>query len=174
MATQNSANQQFANNADGFTLGGGTTVRSLTVTSGSPTITGGSNTLTLAGNLTTSGAYALTLTLTGTTNVTLPTTGTLEAVKKAIRNDTTGTISLGSSDVICIADATSGTITYNLPAAASSTGQRLYIKKTDSSANGVTIQANGAETIDGNNQKVINTANQCLTVACDGTAWYII
>jgi hypothetical protein len=34
-------------------------------------------TITLGGNLTTSGAYACTLTLTGTTNVTLPTSGTL-------------------------------------------------------------------------------------------------
>jgi len=34
-------------------------------------------TITLGGNLTTSGAYAATLTLTNTTNVTLPTTGTL-------------------------------------------------------------------------------------------------
>jgi hypothetical protein len=34
-------------------------------------------TITLGGNLTTSGAYACTLTLTGATNVTLPTSGTL-------------------------------------------------------------------------------------------------
>lgn len=34
-------------------------------------------TITLAGNFTTSGAYACTLTLTGATNVTLPTSGTL-------------------------------------------------------------------------------------------------
>lgn len=37
----------------------------------------GSNTITLAGSLTTSGAHPLHLTLTGTTNVTLPTSGTL-------------------------------------------------------------------------------------------------
>lgn len=34
-------------------------------------------TITLGGNLTTSGAYACTLTLSGATNVTLPTSGTL-------------------------------------------------------------------------------------------------
>jgi hypothetical protein len=48
----------------------------------SPTIGGtgvnnGSAYLTLAGNLTTSGAYATTITVTGATNVTLPTSGTL-------------------------------------------------------------------------------------------------
>jgi hypothetical protein len=40
-------------------------------------VNNGSSTITLGGNLTTSGAFALTLTQTGTTNVTLPTTGTL-------------------------------------------------------------------------------------------------
>ena len=40
----------------------------------------GSNTITLGNNLTTSGNFALTLTQTGTTNVTLPTSGTLSTL----------------------------------------------------------------------------------------------
>lgn len=48
MATNNSQNSQYANNADGFTLGGGTTTRSLTLTGGNVTVTGsGSNTYTM-------------------------------------------------------------------------------------------------------------------------------
>lgn len=48
MTTNNSQNSQYANNADGFTLGGGTTTRSLTVTGGNVTVTGaGSNTYTM-------------------------------------------------------------------------------------------------------------------------------
>lgn len=48
MATNNSQNSQFANNADGYTLGGGTTARNLTVTGGNVTLTGaGSNTYTM-------------------------------------------------------------------------------------------------------------------------------
>lgn len=48
MATNNSQNSQFANNADGYTLGGGTTPRNLTVTGGNVTLTGaGSNTYTM-------------------------------------------------------------------------------------------------------------------------------
>jgi len=48
MSTNNSQNSQYANNADGFTLGGGTTTRSLTVTGGNVTVTGaGSNTYTM-------------------------------------------------------------------------------------------------------------------------------
>ncbi len=49
----------------------------LTGTNGGTGINNGSNTITLGGDLTTSGANALTLTTTGATNVTLPTTGTL-------------------------------------------------------------------------------------------------
>src|ERR1043165_1680180 len=48
MATNNSQNSQFANNADGYTLGGGTTSRNLTVTGGNMTLTGaGSKTYTI-------------------------------------------------------------------------------------------------------------------------------
>jgi hypothetical protein len=54
----------------------------------SPTIGGtgvnnGSAYLTLAGNLTTSGAYAVTITTTGATSVTLPTSGTLATTSQA-------------------------------------------------------------------------------------------
>ena len=41
------------------------------------TQSGTGKTITLAGDFTTSGAYACTLTLTGATNVTLPTSGTI-------------------------------------------------------------------------------------------------
>lgn len=48
MATNNSANQDFTNNSDGFVLGGGTTERKLTVTGGNVTLTGsGTNVYTL-------------------------------------------------------------------------------------------------------------------------------
>ena len=46
-------------------------------TYGGTGVNNGSNTITLGGNLVTSGSFATTLTATGTTSVTLPTTGTL-------------------------------------------------------------------------------------------------
>jgi hypothetical protein len=46
-------------------------------TYGGTGVNNGSNTITLGGNLTTSGAFATTLTVTAVTNVTLPTSGTL-------------------------------------------------------------------------------------------------
>lgn len=47
MATQNSANQDYVNNSDGFSLGGGTTERKLVLTGANVTLTGaGTNTYT--------------------------------------------------------------------------------------------------------------------------------
>jgi len=48
MATNNSNNNQFTNNADGFSLAGGTTARTLSLTAGNVSLSaGGSNTYTM-------------------------------------------------------------------------------------------------------------------------------
>lgn len=48
MVTNNSANQDYINNADGYTLGGGTTERKLTITGADVTLTGsGTNVFTM-------------------------------------------------------------------------------------------------------------------------------
>ncbi len=52
-------------------------------------------TITLGGNFTTSGAYACTLTLTNTTNVTLPTTGTIAATDSTMTGTWNGTVIAG-------------------------------------------------------------------------------
>jgi len=68
MATNNTSNQDFSNNADGFALGGGTTERILTVTGGNATITGsGSAVVTLPTATSTLATLALTETLTNKT-----------------------------------------------------------------------------------------------------------
>lgn len=56
-------------------------------------------TITLGGNLTTSGAYATTLTVTNTTNVTLPTTGTLATLAgtEDLTNKTINSSSIGAT-----------------------------------------------------------------------------
>jgi len=58
--------------AGGIVLGG-----IVNPATGGTGVNNGTNTITVAGNFATSGAYALTLTATGATNVTVPTTGTL-------------------------------------------------------------------------------------------------
>ena len=78
-----------------------------------------------------------------------------------------------SSDIL--ADATSGAITINLPAAVGISGRIYTIKKIDSSSNAITIDGYGAELIDGAaNNNEIDTQYDLLTLECDGTGWHIV
>jgi hypothetical protein len=77
-------------------------------------------------------------------------------------------------DDIVLCDSSGGTFTVTLPAAASSTGKVLRIFKTDSSFTAVTIDGNGAETINGSATTTINTQYEQVTLACNGTAWFIL
>lgn len=86
----------------------------------------------------------------------------------------TGAYTATSSDFTIACDATTAAFSVTLPAAASSTRRIYNIKKTDASANAVTIQANGAELIDGANTKVISTQNTNVQIQCDGTGWKIL
>jgi hypothetical protein len=100
---------------NGTTLGSGVTASSLTsvgtiatgvwngtVVAGEYGGTGVANTgktITLGGNLTTSGANAVTLTSTGTTSVTLPTTGTLATLagSESLTNKTIDSSNIGAT-----------------------------------------------------------------------------
>lgn len=82
MATNNSNNNQFTNNADGFSLAGGTTARTLSLTAGNVSLSaGGSNTYTMPAATDTLVGRASTDTLTNksisfsTNTLTLPMSG---------------------------------------------------------------------------------------------------
>ena len=82
-------------------------------TNGGTGVNNGGNTITLGGNLTTSGAFPTTLTVTGATNVTLPTSGTLALVPQIVQltadvtnNTTTLTDVLGISNFSLAANST--------------------------------------------------------------------
>lgn len=70
-------------------------------------------------------------------------------------------------------DPTTTAATVNLPAAATVTGQLFVVKHLNGSANTVTIDANGAETIDGATTLVL-TAYNAATVQSTGSAWVIL
>ena len=70
-------------------------------------------------------------------------------------------------------DATSNPITVNLPSAVTSNGKTYRIKKTDASANAVTIDANASETIDGATTLALSAQYDAATICCDGAAWHI-
>lgn len=83
---------------------------------------------------------------------------------------TLGAVNQGSQ----FCDATSGAIVATLPTAAFGGGRIFIIKKIDASANTVTIQGNGAETIDGTNTRVLSTQYSSLIIQSNGTAWFIL
>lgn len=71
-----------------------------------------------------------------------------------------------------ICDDSSGAITVNLPAVASSTHKSLTVIKT-SASNTTTLDGNASETINGSTTLALSTQWDSKTVICDGTAWYI-
>lgn len=77
------------------------------------------------------------------------------------------------ADEVIECDATGGAFTITLPAAANSTGLKLYIKKTDASANTVTIDGNASETIDGATTKALASQYASYTIICNGSGWSI-
>lgn len=85
----------------------------------------------------------------------------------------TGNTTLTVANVVVLCDASSGSLTITLPAAATKVGL-YYIKKIDSSGNTVTIDGNGSETIDDALTVVISIQYESKTLAPDGSNWYII
>lgn len=79
-----------------------------------------------------------------------------------------------ATDYLLLVNATAGAVTVNLPAAASSAGALIVVKKADASGNAVTIDANASETIDGATTQALASQYDALTVACDGTGWWIV
>jgi hypothetical protein len=77
-----------------------------------------------------------------------------------------------TEDVILFSLSSASTI--NLPAVASSTGKTYRIIKTSSDFNVLTIDGNASETINGATTTRLNTQYEQLTIACDGSAWYIL
>lgn len=74
---------------------------------------------------------------------------------------------------IILAGVTSGDTTINLPAASTATGKSYYIFKT-AAPNKIIVTPNGTELIDGADHYDINNHYDCIQIACNGTAWYII
>lgn len=81
---------------------------------------------------------------------------------------------LTTADYLILGDATAAAITLTLPAASLSNGAYIITKKIDASANHVIVAAAGADTIDGAATIEIKHQYDVATVACDGSAWWIV
>lgn len=71
-------------------------------------------------------------------------------------------------------DASGANRTITLPTAASAKWRKYIIKKIDATVNTVTIDADGAETIDGALTFVLTVQYQAIEIQSDGTQWWII
>ena len=81
---------------------------------------------------------------------------------------------LTDGDDVILVDASGGSVTITLHAAATARKKAYYIKKMDSSANSVVIDGNAAETIDGAATKSTTTQYVSFTLIPDGTNWIIV
>jgi hypothetical protein len=88
---------------------------------------------------------------------------------------TTGyTVVLADYGKLLLCDATSAAFTVTLPAAATAgAGFYVFVKKTDSTANAITIDGNAAETVDGSATVSLPTQYDFMRLRCDGTNWRI-
>lgn len=105
----------------------------------------------------------------------LQTDGSLKvggSVRHTILTKTTTYTAVGS-DAVLRADATGGAFTITLPAVSAASGQRIQIKKIDSSANAVTISRAGADTIEGATTISLATQWTFATLINDGTSVWL-
>jgi hypothetical protein len=77
-------------------------------------------------------------------------------------------------DYLILADATAGAVTVTLPPVGESIGALIVVKKSDASANAVTVDGNGSETIDGAANVALAAQYDAVTVASNGVEWWIV
>lgn len=109
------------------------------------------------------------LTSTGAAN--LPTLTTQALFSRVTRK--TISYSVNFSDEILLCDASGGAFTISVPVVQAVQGRRLTIKKTDSSANAVSVSTlTGA--IDSGGTIVMATQNEAVSITFDGTNWFVV
>jgi hypothetical protein len=80
---------------------------------------------------------------------------------------------VGAGDHVINGTSGAGGITITLPAA-SGTGRKLTINKVDAGAGALTIDGNGAETINGSATASLTAQWDSITIVSDGSGWIII
>lgn len=85
----------------------------------------------------------------------------------------TATFTALLSEMAYSVSASGGAVTANLPTAVGCAGKEFFVKKTDSSANTVTLDPNGSETINGAATLALSTQHEGVSIESDGTNWFI-
>lgn len=97
----------------------------------------------------------------------------IDKVRDAIVFATT-TYTIKENDATILANATGGAFSVTLPTAVGLQGQRYFIKKTDSSANAVTVATTSSQKIDGATTFSLSTQYAKVTVISDNANWQIV
>ena len=79
-----------------------------------------------------------------------------------------------STDHTILADATGGAFGVDLPTAVGIAGKIYRIKKIDSSANAVTVDPDGAETIDGDSDLDLTFEGESVDIVSDNANWHVL
>lgn len=82
------------------------------------------------------------------------------------------TLTVAETGTILVS-ASAANRTMTLPTAVGYSGLRYVIKKTDATANTVTVDGNASETIDGNATVVLRSQNSMIEIVSDGSNWQI-
>ena len=77
-----------------------------------------------------------------------------------------------TTNAIVFVDCTAGNIIVTLPPAA--IGSHFVIKRIDGSANTITVDGDGSETIDNVTTKTLPSQYDAIHIVSDGTEWWII
>ena len=92
-----------------------------------------------------------------------------------IREVDTAVYAAVADDGLIIVDATAAPTTVTLPAVADvQRGKRIIVKKSDVSVNAVTVDGNGAETVDGAANASLAGQYDFVEVVSDGAKWWVI
>jgi hypothetical protein len=86
------------------------------------------------------------------------------------RLDTSGSVQV--TDEVILADATSASMSIVLPELSKARGRWLYVKKIDATANAVTIDGFGSETIDGTATLTTTTQYDSWTLFAGDSEWH--
>ncbi len=101
----------------------------------------------------------------------------IEAIGSPINVSTkTSNYTVTTTDVVLLADCTSGPITFTLPSASAANGFIFFFKKRDSTSNALNVTCPGSALIDGNTtfQPPLTYQYMSITVVSDGTNFWVI
>jgi hypothetical protein len=90
------------------------------------------------------------------------------------RTVTSASYAVQAEDHTLLVNATSAAVTISLPPVSSKRYPYLVLKKTDSTTNAVTIDANGSETIDGATTATLSVQYATIVLHADSSAWRVV